>query len=257
MLKFVQPRPGSEAHPFVTCFEYRTDGDTSQILAENGGVNYNPPATDGLYPFYCLAHPPGVYAWAYGDTLTETVHAMHYVEIRMVFGGETDERFDWTRFDVLPLQAADLKQDTLAQASALLVGATKADSGKLSDVVKQLTDPLAPSRWIDGNHVVAGKRSSEVFDREKAAVVKLMDLVAHGSIPVATTQGMIDMLVQADQLLAETALADAIAAGGDPAKIAESQKELEKAAAESAKGHFDRAIDHYKNAWQKAQDAMR
>jgi hypothetical protein len=31
-----------------------------------------------------------------------TVSADSYVEVRMVFGAETDERFDWTRFDVLP-----------------------------------------------------------------------------------------------------------------------------------------------------------
>ena len=31
-----------------------------------------------------------------------TLSALEYVEIRMVFGGERDERFDWTRVDVLP-----------------------------------------------------------------------------------------------------------------------------------------------------------
>ena len=30
-----------------------------------------------------------------------TINANEYVEVRMVFGAETDERFDWTRFDVL------------------------------------------------------------------------------------------------------------------------------------------------------------
>ena len=45
-LEFVSTRE------FYSCFEYRTDGDTSQVLAENGGVNYNTDITDGLYPLF-------------------------------------------------------------------------------------------------------------------------------------------------------------------------------------------------------------
>lgn len=74
---------------FASCFEYRTDGDTSQVIDPN---NYNPNVTDGLYPFVCK----------FNSTSTMTIYANEYVEVRMVFGAETDERFDWTRFDVLP-----------------------------------------------------------------------------------------------------------------------------------------------------------
>lgn len=77
---------------YWSCFEYRSDGDTSQIISENGGVNYNSGITDGLYPYYCLNN----------DSRTETIFANEYVEVRMVFGAEGDERFDWTRFDVIP-----------------------------------------------------------------------------------------------------------------------------------------------------------
>jgi hypothetical protein len=77
--------------PFYSCFEYRTDGDTSQIMTENGGVNYNTNITDGLYPYFCQ-----------NNNSTHTITANGYVEVRMVFGAETDERFDWTRFDVVP-----------------------------------------------------------------------------------------------------------------------------------------------------------
>lgn len=31
-----------------------------------------------------------------------TIEAQSYVDVRMVFGGERDERFDWTRFYVAP-----------------------------------------------------------------------------------------------------------------------------------------------------------
>ncbi len=77
---------------FYSCFEYRTDGDTSQVLSENGGVNYNTDITDGLYPYVCENNSNEIL----------TIPANEYVEVRMVFGAERDERFDWTRFDVLP-----------------------------------------------------------------------------------------------------------------------------------------------------------
>jgi hypothetical protein len=73
---------------FYSCFEYRTDGDTSQKISD---TNYNSGITDGLYPFFCLNN----------NEITETILADEYVEVRMVFGAESDERFDWTRFDVL------------------------------------------------------------------------------------------------------------------------------------------------------------
>lgn len=73
---------------FYSCFEYRADGDTSQSV----GNNPNPSVTDGRYPYICVNN----------STATFTVEAQEYIEIRMVFGAEADERFDWTRVDVLP-----------------------------------------------------------------------------------------------------------------------------------------------------------
>ncbi len=80
-LEFIQPRA------FYACFEYRTDGDTSQA---SGDPNYNPAFAD-LYPFVCEN--------ASSSQMVFSANA--YVEVRMVFGAESDERFDWTRFDVL------------------------------------------------------------------------------------------------------------------------------------------------------------
>jgi len=73
---------------FYSCFEYRTDGDVTQ---KTGDTNYNSLVTDGLYPYYCQNN----------NSSTHTILANEYVEVRMVFGAESDERFDWTRFDVL------------------------------------------------------------------------------------------------------------------------------------------------------------
>lgn len=91
---------------FYSCFEVRTDGDISEVLAEHGGVNYNTNINDGLYRYYCEKN----------STKEIIVDANQYLEVRMVFGAETDERFDWTRFDVLPapvhLTGKDVKKAT-------------------------------------------------------------------------------------------------------------------------------------------------
>jgi hypothetical protein len=81
-LEFVSTRS------FASCFEFRSDGDTSQKIGED---NYNAEVDDGLYPFVCVNN----------STDIRTLYADSYVEVRMVFGAERDERFDWTRFDVL------------------------------------------------------------------------------------------------------------------------------------------------------------
>jgi hypothetical protein len=152
--------------------------------------------------------------------------------------------------------AMSLKQGVLAQAQALLAVAGKPDAHRLQEIVKKLTDSLDSSLWIDGNHLDP-KRGRKVFDREKEAVGKLMELLKskNSAIPDATLQGMINTLVQADRILAEDALADAIAASGDPHKLAQAQHELAKAADEVASGHFDHAIEHYRKAWKKAEKA--
>ena len=110
---------------------------------------------------------------------------------------------------------------------------------------------------MDGNHLDP-KHGQKVFDREREAVGKLMGLLEskNSEVPDTALQGMIDSLVQADGILAEDALADAVAASGDADKIAHAQQELAKAADEAAKGRFDHAIEHYRKAWKNAERAM-
>lgn len=96
-LEFVQPRP------FYSCFEYRTDGDTSQFINEEHFLEFYGvvDGSEGLqqYPFFCLNTI---------STRNETIQANEYVEVRMIQGAEADERFDWTRFDVLFSRTAEI-----------------------------------------------------------------------------------------------------------------------------------------------------
>ncbi|MFZ0013621.1 MAG: hypothetical protein WAL25_05835, partial [Acidimicrobiia bacterium] len=76
---------------FASCFEYRSDGEDPTYP-----VNPNPDIEGGAWPFVCV----------FNGTDMRTLSALEYVEIRMVFGAETDERFDWTRVDVVPVPGA-------------------------------------------------------------------------------------------------------------------------------------------------------
>jgi hypothetical protein len=101
-LEFVSTRS------FYSCFEYRTDGDTSQMVDP---TNPNGDITDGLYPYFCENN----------SSSTHTFNANEYVEVRMVFGAEGDERFDWTRFDVMtpPPTKAETLMDSGVQGKGL------------------------------------------------------------------------------------------------------------------------------------------
>ena len=85
-ITFVQPRS------FAACFEVRIDGEDP-----TSADNFNPAIDDGLWPYFCVA----------GGSRSETFQADETVEIRMVFGAESDERFDWTTVNVLPLTRED------------------------------------------------------------------------------------------------------------------------------------------------------
>lgn len=79
-LKFISTRT------FWSCFEYRIDNESNTVV----GSNPNPLITDGRWTQICVNNSES----------TKTILADEYVDVRMVYGAETDERFDWTRFYV-------------------------------------------------------------------------------------------------------------------------------------------------------------
>jgi hypothetical protein len=81
---------------FASCFEYRID-DEAPTSTANGGNNYNTLITDGMWSYYCQNN----------NSRQSTFTAGQYVDVRMGFGAEGDERFNWTRFYVLSLENKD------------------------------------------------------------------------------------------------------------------------------------------------------
>ncbi len=77
---------------FWSCFEYRVDNEANTVP----GPNPNPSVTDGRWTQVCVNN----------SSVTKTIPAVEFIDVRMVYGAETDERFDWTRFEVLPVPYA-------------------------------------------------------------------------------------------------------------------------------------------------------
>jgi hypothetical protein len=87
-LKFTQPRT------FIACFEYRVDNEDPYYPDAD---NFNAHITDGLWRYTCVSNNEAVL------NLTATSH----VDVRLTFGAEGDERFDWTRFYVMTALSKD------------------------------------------------------------------------------------------------------------------------------------------------------
>jgi hypothetical protein len=138
-----------------------------------------------------------------------------------------------------------LKQGVLDDLIALRATVTdKEDRHKLDEAINHLTKSLTPSWWIDSSHLKASE-GRKVFDEEKAAVMQLRALRddPKSTVPDAIVQDFIDRIMEADRLLAVVAIA------GSTKNTAKANVELGKGDDEDAKGHYDHAIDHYKNAW--------
>ena len=77
------------------CMEYRfNDNSPDQKVSD---TNYNTLVTDGLWPFRCFGsgYDLPFATVAIPDWATT-------IEVRHSFGGESDWRFGWTRFNLLP-----------------------------------------------------------------------------------------------------------------------------------------------------------
>lgn len=82
-----------------SCMEYRFDNNVPDQIRHgtNSGNNWNPLVTDGLWPSVCIgsAYPSATATVAIPAGVTT-------FEVRSAFGAESGERFDWTRFNLLP-----------------------------------------------------------------------------------------------------------------------------------------------------------
>ena len=92
----------------------------------------------------------------------------------------------------------------------------------------------------------------EVLKEMSKAVKKLLKAQDEG----ADVADLNEQLVEAARLEAQEAIDDAIAAVGTQDEIDKALKEMDKAQQDLDQGKPDKAIDHYRNAWDKAQTSL-
>jgi parallel beta-helix repeat protein len=209
-----------------------SDGSGIPVTFTVNAVDYSAITAAGGVASTTATLPPGIYT----------------VETKVCGFKDTDQLMIWT-----PMAA---KSSVLAELQALSATVTdKQDGRKLDEAIKHLTKSLDLELWIDETHLQT-KHGDKVFNEEKDTVVKLLELLKDkkSTIPDATLQGFIDRLVSADKLLASTAISDA--AGGNAKKIDKANEELGKGDARILDGKFTDAIEHYRNAWKQAIEAM-
>ncbi|MFW2338729.1 MAG: endonuclease/exonuclease/phosphatase family protein, partial [Acidimicrobiia bacterium] len=145
-----------------------------------------------------------------------------------------------------PVQAL---RHAVATLEGLLPTGDKKDDKAIEKALESFEDALNPAYWIDDTHLT--DEGQKAFGEGKKALQDLMrvsdaDLVAE----------TVAAIVEAFAVVADTAIQDAIAAGGDPWYIDRALDEMAAAAALVADGDFDQAIDRYKKAWMDAQKAI-
>jgi hypothetical protein len=169
--------------------------------------------------------------------------------------------FEKVKFTTTDAGANAIAGTTLLQHDlvALIPSGEAETDERLRKAVESLTKSLAPTLWIDGNRL-SPTEGHRVFDAQKQAAQRLGQVYNDKKTPAQVVDPAlkgINRLVTTAIGLATTAIGDAMTAGGDAKKLADATKKVGKAAAADQAGNVDAAIEHAKQAWQKAQEALK
>jgi len=159
-----------------------------------------------------------------------------------------------SEFSVLASLECVLNDLRTLRATATL----KQDRKELDDAIRELTQALDPSLWIDADHLQP-KYGEKSFEETEDTVHELRELLKSkkSAIPGATLQDLIDRLLLSDRLLAQTAITDGVASAGKLEEIRDANRELGKGDQDVTKGNYDDGLDHYRHAWEEAIEARK
>lgn len=149
----------------------------------------------------------------------------------------------------VPKEAA-LKALEIARASAAKEIVVK----KLDEALGNIKQSLGPNLWKDDEHLDS-RMGSIVFDEERKAVELLMNLVVMSDTPKNVSeksQEAITILVEVDKRLAKTAYEEAKKKTSNN-ELIKCDSQFAEAAEAIRQRTYDRAIEHYKQAWEIAQ----
>lgn len=132
---------------------------------------------------------------------------------------------------------------------------------RLAGAIKRIQNSLNPKYWVDDNRLDP-KFGKRVFNDEAEAVKDLLAIVSDPSacpILQSAAQTAIYSLVEADEILATTAIADAVAADGSPKSAKDIARANELAAMALiifGAGKPIEAINTFRKAWEHALKAL-
>lgn len=129
--------------------------------------------------------------------------------------------------------------------AGLLPSGDKKTDKILEKAIKHLEKSLADELWENNDHL--SSKGIKVFEEEKTAVHELMKI---NELDVSAS---ILALVEVDEMLAQIAINEA----ENEKDKAKAEGEMDKALDEISKGNFDKAIEHYKQAWHQATKALK
>jgi streptogramin lyase len=150
-------------------------------------------------------------------------------------------------FDITPtpaFNARELKEEAIDALTALLPEA------RVSAAISQIQSSLNSSFWADDSHLTS--QGARVFEAERKAVNELVKVKQ----PNAIIQAAIATLVEVDAALAQIAIDDATAAGGDPDQLDSAARQFARASAITGANAAERAIQAYREAWVAAQNSL-
>ena len=242
-----------------------TSSDPLTVILDNTPPTFGSCPVDGLFAFNSGMQPVGpIYADdgtgsgvdSGASTLTGSVDTSAIGTKTVTFTAVDNLGNSATKSCSYEVTINAAKQKVLADLIALRKTVTDKDGQKLDEAIKHLTKSLDSDLWTDGNHLSA-KHGEKVFNEEKDAIVKLVELMKDkkSKIPDTVLQDFVHRLVGADRALAQVAIDDA-SIGGDPKKIDKANEEAGKGDARALDDKFTDAIEHYRNAWKHAIEAM-
>ncbi len=156
-----------------------------------------------------------------------------------------------TAFDVIvridPRYLKGAVADTL---NSLISTSDKATVKKLLKAIKDIEDGLSSDLWVDDFHLT--EKGRKVFKEESEAVGHLAAI----DNPASAIAQAIASLVEADRVLAATALTDATEAAPSSSHLATAASEMGLGASSTSSGEPRDAIRHYRKAWKASMKAM-
>jgi len=155
----------------------------------------------------------------------------------------------------------NLKEEAITQLEGAKTGDRIIDK-KIDKIIGYIERSLNDRFWKDDIHLDS-QQGHKVFDKDKATLNKIQELVKHKKTPDSVEDACneaIEKLVKANEMLAKKSIEDAKAYLGTSRQvdhhISIAEKEFASAQEKLARGQPDKAIDHFKKAWEHAQLAI-